>query len=143
KPLWLSEPGKLWSPWRLDSELLDEGKNDALALSIFDQINAGIDIVSDGEQSRQHFVTTFLESIEGIDHNQKKTITIRNRYEASVPSVVGTISRGKPVFVDDAKLVRSITKQPVKWALPGPLTMPDTAFYGHYIARQKQDLEFV
>ena len=142
KPSWLSEPGKLWSPWRLDSEILDEGKNDALALSIFDQINAGIDIVSDGEQSRQHFVTTFLESIEGIDHNQKKTITIRNRYEASVPSVVGTISRGKSVFVNDAKLVRSLTKQPVKWALPGPMTMADTVFDGHYKDRQKLAWEF-
>lgn len=142
KPSWLSEPKKLWSPWRLDSEILEEGKNDALMLSILDQVHAGIDIVSDGEQSRQHFVTTFMESIEGIDLNKKKTITIRNRYEASVPSVLGAISRGNPVFVDDAKLVRRLTDRPIKWALPGPMTMADTVFDGHYKDKQKLAWEF-
>lgn len=55
KPSWLAQPETLWSPWKLSSEELLAGKRDALRLSLDDQLRAGIDIVSDGEQTRQHF----------------------------------------------------------------------------------------
>ena len=123
KPSWLAEPEKLWSPWKLTDDQLVEGKKDALRLSLQEQLHAGIDIVSDGEQTRQHFVTTFIEHLEGVDFENRETVRIRNRYDASVPSVVGAVSRKKPVFVEDAKFLRSQTNQPIKWALPGPMTM--------------------
>jgi len=122
-------------------ELLD-AKQDALRLSLHEQQQAGIDIVSDGEQTRQHFVTTFIEHLEGVDFNQRETVKIRDRYEASVPSVVGEVSRQKPVFVEDAKFLRSLTDQPIKWALPGPMTMIDTLYDGHYKSREKLAWEF-
>lgn len=142
KPSWLAEPEKLWSPWKLEGEDLIEGKRDALRLSLADQIEAGIDIVSDGEQTRQHFVTTFIEHLEGVDFETRNTVTIRNRYEAIVPTVVGAVSRPKPVFVEDAKFLRRHTKQPIKWALPGPMTMIDTLYDGHYQSREKLAWEF-
>jgi len=142
KPSWLAEPEVLWSPWKLEGEALIAGKQDALRVSLQEQQHAGIDIVSDGEQSRQHFVTTFIEHLNGVDFEKRETVKIRDRYEASVPSVVGPVSRQKPVFVEDAKFLRSQTDQPIKWALPGPMTMVDTLFDGHYKSREKLAWEF-
>ncbi len=142
KPSWLAEPEKIWSPWALEGEQLLEAKQDALRLTLQEQVHAGIDIVSDGEQTRQHFVTTFIEHLDGVDFEKRETVRIRNRYDASVPSVVGTVSRQKPVFVDDAKFLRAQTDQPIKWALPGPMTMIDTLYDGHYKSREKLAWEF-
>lgn len=142
KPSWLAEPEKLWSPWKLEGQELIDGKLDALRLSLHEQQLAGIDIVSDGEQSRQHFVTTFIEHLNGVDFEKRETVRIRDRYDASVPSVVGDVSRQKPVFVEDAKFLRQQTTQPIKWALPGPMTMIDTLYDGHYKSREKLAWEF-
>ena len=142
KPSWLAQPEKLWSPWKLQDEELIEGKQDALRLSLQEQQQAGIDIVSDGEQTRQHFVTTFIEHLSGVDFDKRETVRIRDRYDASVPTVVGAVSRTKPVFVEDAKFLRQQTSQPIKWALPGPMTMIDTLYDSHYKSREKLAWEF-
>ncbi len=142
KPSWLAEPEKLWSPWKLEGAALVEAKQDALRLSLQEQQHAGIDIVSDGEQTRQHFVTTFIENLSGVDFEKRETVRIRNRYDASVPTVVSAVSRPKPVFVEDAKFLRAQTKQPIKWALPGPMTMIDTLYDAHYKSREKLAWEF-
>jgi len=142
KPAWLAEPETLWSPWKLQGAELIDGKQDALRVALQEQQQAGVDIVSDGEQTRQHFVTTFIEHLNGVDFENRKTVTIRNRYEASVPSVIGPVSRSKSVFVEDAKFLRSLTKQPIKWALPGPMTMIDTLYDAHYQSREQLAWEF-
>ncbi|KMK17243.1 5-methyltetrahydropteroyltriglutamate--homocysteine methyltransferase [Pluralibacter gergoviae] len=142
KPSWLAQPETLWSPWKLDSDILVEGKQDALRLALDDQLQAGIDIVSDGEQTRQHFVTTFIEHLSGVDFEKREIVKIRNRYDASVPSVIGEVVRKKPVFVDDARFLRQQTTAPIKWALPGPMTMIDTLYDGHYKSREKLAWEF-
>lgn len=142
KPSWLAQPEKLWSPWKLQDQALIEGKQDALRLSLHEQLLAGIDIVSDGEQTRQHFVTTFIEHLEGVDFQKRQTVRIRERYDASVPTVVGAVNRSRPVFVDDARFLRHQTKQPIKWALPGPMTMIDTLYDAHYKSREKLAWEF-
>ncbi|QYE33751.1 methionine synthase [Polymorphobacter sp. PAMC 29334] len=142
KPVWLAQPGTLWSPWKLEGEDLVDGKQDALRLSLDDQRQAGIDIVSDGEQTRQHFVTTFIEHLSGVDFETQKTVRIRDRYDASVPTVVGAVERQNPVFIEDAKFLRRQTKQPIKWALPGPMTMIDTLYDDHYKNREKLAWEF-
>lgn len=142
KPSWLAQPEKLWSPWKLEGEELIEGKQDALRVTLADQLQAGIDIVSDGEQTRQHFVTTFIEHLDGVDFEKRETVRIRDRYDASVPTVVGAVSRPKAVFVEDAKFLRKQTAQPIKWALPGPMTMIDTLYDAHYKSREKLAWEF-
>lgn len=142
KPSWIAEPEKLWSEWKLSGDDLKQAKQDALLVSLAEQAQAGIDIVSDGEQTRQHFVTTFIEHLDGVDFNQRETVKIRNRYDASVPSVVRAVSRPKSVFVDDAKFLREHTDRPIKWALPGPMTMIDTLYDGHYKIREKLAWEF-
>ena len=142
KPSWLAQPETLWSPWKLDDDILAEGKRDALLLALSDQRHAGIDIVSDGEQTRQHFVTTFIEHLEGVDFERRETVRIRDRYDASVPTVVGAVARKAPVFVEDAAFVRAHTDHPVKWALPGPMTMIDTLYDAHYGSREELAWEF-
>ena len=142
KPSWLAEPETLWGTWKLQGEQLAEGKRDALRLSLAEQRQAGIDIVSDGEQTRQHFVTTFIEHLTGVDFEHRETVRIRDRYDASMPTVVGAVSRDKPVFVDDALYLRAQTDQPIKWALPGPMTMVDTLYDAHYKSREKLAWEF-
>lgn len=142
KPLWLAQPETLWSPWKLQGEELLDGKCDALRIALQEQQLAGIDIVSDGEQTRQHFVTTFIEHLNGVDFANRQTVRIRDRYDASVPTVVGPVSRTKPVFVEDAKFLRSQTDKPIKWALPGPMTMIDTLYDAHYHSREKLAWEF-
>lgn len=142
KPSWLAEPEKLWSPWKLQGDELLQAKKDALRVSLSEQLAAGIDIVGDGEQTRQHFVTTFIEHLTGVDFNKRETVRIRNRYEASVPTVVSAVSRAKPVFVEDAKFLRTLTDRPIKWALPGPMTMIDTLYDAHYQSREKLAWEF-
>ncbi|MFL9830869.1 methionine synthase [Flavobacterium sp. ST-87] len=142
KPAWLAPPEKLWSPWKLEGDQLIEGKQDALRISLHEQQLAGVDIISDGEQTRQHFVTTFIEHLSGVDFENRKIVKIRDRYDASVPVVVGEVARQKGVFVEDVKFLRTLTNQPIKWALPGPMTMVDTLYDDHYKSREKLAWEF-
>lgn len=142
KPSWLAQPEVLWSPWSLQGDTLIEGKQDALRIAVHEQTRRGIDILSDGEQTRQHFVTTFIENLSGVDFDKRETVRIRNRYDASVPTVVGEVRRERPVFVDDATFLRASTDRPIKWALPGPMTMVDTLYDSHYKSREKLAWEF-
>jgi 5-methyltetrahydropteroyltriglutamate--homocysteine methyltransferase len=142
KPAWLAEPVRLWAPWKLEGDLLAEAKRDAVRLALRDQEQAGIDIVSDGEQTRQHFVTTFIAHLDGIDFQRTKTVRIRDRYDADVPVVAGPVARKQPVYVDDARFLRVETARQVKFTLPGPMTMVDTLYDGYYHSREKLAWEF-
>lgn len=142
KPVWLAEPETLWSPWKLAGGALIEGKRDAVRLALRDQENAGIDIVGDGEQTRQHFVTTFIEHLDGVDFSRRETMRIRDRYDASVPVVAGPVTRKRPVYVDDARFLRAETTRLIKFTLPGPLTMVDTLYDDYYHSREKLAWEF-
>ena len=138
KPAWLAKPGMLWAPWELTGEELVAAKRDATLLALKEQEDAGIDIVTDGEQSRQHFVHGFLEQIEGVDFGRRVAMGIRNnRYEALVPTVTGRLRRKASVHASEASIARAHTKRRLKFTLPGPMTIVDTiadAFYGDKVA---------
>jgi len=143
KPAWLATPEALWAPWRLDGEALREGKRDAVLAALKEQERAGIDIVTDGEQSRQHFVHGFLEGLEGIDFGKRVTIGIRaDRYKADVPTVTGPLARPAPVHVDDVRWARANTEHRLKFTLPGPMTIVDTLADEHYRDRPRLAMEF-
>jgi 5-methyltetrahydropteroyltriglutamate--homocysteine methyltransferase len=119
KPAWLAAPRILWAPWRLEGEALVEAKRDATLLMLKEQEDAGIDILTDGEQSRQHFVHGFLERIDGVDFSSRVRIGIRNnRYEAEVPTVTGPLCRRGSAHAFEASLARAHTKYPLKFTLP-------------------------
>ena len=134
KPAWLSETEKLWPLWKLAGPELQQAKADATLLWIKAQEDAGLDVVGDGEQSRQHFVHGFLEQVEGIDFENKVTMGIRNnRYDAQVPQVIAALRLKGRVHAFEAQLARAHTKKKLKFTLPGPLTIVDTVadrFYG-------------
>ena len=142
KPSWLADTGKLWAPWKLEGAALAEGKRDAVRLVLEMQEKAGIDIVSDGEQTRRHFVNGYMENLQGIDFKNLKTVRIRNRYDADVPRVVGPIARPFPVHSADVKFMRANTSHAIKFTLPGPMTMVDTLYDEYYGSREKLAFAF-
>jgi len=143
KPAWLAEPEKLWAPWRLEGAELIEGQQDAALAWIKTQEDAGIDIVSDGEQFRKHFVHGFLEEIEGIDWQRMTTMGIRdNRYDAQVPTVTSAVKRKKSVHGDGAKFCREHVNNQFKFTLPGPMTICDTIADIHYGSRPEMAMAF-
>jgi 5-methyltetrahydropteroyltriglutamate--homocysteine methyltransferase len=142
KPAWLAPPHQLWAPWIPQGAALAEAKQDAVRLALREQERAGIDIVTDGEQSRTHFVTGYLEHLQGVDFENKVTMRIRNRYDAKVPQVVAPVSRPRPVHAENVRFLRAETDRPVKFTLPGPMTMVDTLFDAHYRSREKLAMAF-
>ena len=138
KPSWLAKPQVLWAPWQLAGEQLAEGKRDAVLAVLKMQEAAGIDIVSEGEQSRMHFVHGFLQGVEGVDFARMKRIGIRaDRYEADCPTVTGAVRRPRPVHSDEVRFARAHTTRKLKFTLPGPMTMVDTLADEHYRSREK------
>ena len=143
KPGWLAETHKLWPRWKLEGEALAEGKRDATVLWLKAQEAAGIDIVTEGEQSRQHFVHGFLEAVDGIDFARKVELGIRNnRYKAMVPTVVAPLRLKGRVHATEAQLARANTKRKLKFTLPGPMTIVDTIADSHYGDRVKMAMAF-
>ena len=139
KPDWLAEPNVLWAPWKLEGAELDRAKRDATLLAVKLQEDAGIDIVTEGEQARQHFVHGFLEQIEGIDFAHKVEMGIRNdRYKAMVPQVVAPLRLKGRVHAEEARAARAHTKRKLKFTLPGPMTL-DRHHRRQLLRRPRQD----
>ncbi len=143
KPSWLAEPNRLWAPWKLEGDDLARAKRDATILVVKMQEDAGIAIVSDGEQSRRHFVHGFLEFVEGIDFAHQVEMGIRkDRYKAMVPVVVDEVRLTGRVHADEARTMRAHSKGKVKMTMPGPMTIVDTIADKHYGDRPKLAMAF-
>jgi 5-methyltetrahydropteroyltriglutamate--homocysteine methyltransferase len=137
KPEWLAEPNTLWAPWKSKGDELARAKRDATMLAVKLQEDAGVDIVTEGEQARQHFVHGFLEKVEGIDFAHKVEMGIRkDRYKAMVPQVIAPLTLKGRVHADEARVARTHTTRKLKFTLPGPMTIADTVadkYYGDKI----------
>lgn len=143
KPAWLAQTERLWPQWQLEGAALEEAKRDATELAIAEQARAGIDVVTDGEQSRRHFVHGFLETLEGIDFTKIVRKGIRaDRYQADLPTITGPVRRNRAVHVDEARFARGLTDRALKITLPGPMTIVDTLHDVHYSDRKKAAFAF-
>ncbi len=143
KPEWLAEPNTLWAPWKSHGAELARAKRDATVLAVKLQEDAGIDIVTEGEQARQHFVHGFLENIEGIDFAHKVEMGIRkDRYKAMVPQVVAPLRLRARVHAEEARVARAHTTRQLKFTLPGPMTIIDTIADRHYGDRVRMAFAF-
>ena len=143
KPEWLAEPNKLWPTWKSTGDELQRAKRDATLLAVKLQEDSGVDIVTEGEQARQHFVHGFLEKIDGIDFANKVEMGIRkDRYKAMVPQVVAPLRLKGRVHAFEAQAARGHTKNKLKFTLPGPMTIIDTLSDSYYGDRVKMAFAF-
>jgi 5-methyltetrahydropteroyltriglutamate--homocysteine methyltransferase len=143
KPEWLAEPNTLWAPWKSKGDELARAKRDATILAVKLQEDSGVDIVTEGEQARQHFVHGFLEKVDGIDFAHKVEMGIRkDRYKAMVPQVVAPLALKARVHEAEARVARTHTSRKLKFTLPGPMTIIDTVSDGYYGDRVKMAFAF-
>jgi 5-methyltetrahydropteroyltriglutamate--homocysteine methyltransferase len=143
KPFWLAEPEKLWGAWRHEGAALDMAKRDAALLWLKIQEDTGVDIVSEGEQFRIHFVHGFMEHLAGIDWAKKTKMGIRNnRYVVDVPTVTAPVERKASVHLEEARFARAHTTRKLKFTLPGPMTICDTVADGFYGKRADMAFAF-
>jgi 5-methyltetrahydropteroyltriglutamate--homocysteine methyltransferase len=141
KPAWLAEPGVLFAPWRLPPERLAEAQDDAVRLALADQEAAGLDVVTDGEQRRRHYIWGFVGGLTGIDTEQLGRRRSRGgRYveETPVARIVGEVTRPGPVLVEAARFARRHTGRPLKVTLPGPMTTVDSLLDEHYRVEERE-----
>ena len=128
KPSWLAEPNTLRAPWRLSGDELRQAQDDAVRLAIVEQEDAGLDVVTDGEMRRRHYIWGFLEGLTGIDMAQtarKRTRGGRYTDVMDAPRVIGDLARPVPIFAGACRLARRMTTRRLKVTLPGPMTMAD------------------
>lgn len=143
KPGWLAEPERLWPEWRLAGPELREAQCDATRIALFEQERAGIDLVTDGEQSRRHFVHGFAGALDGVDLAKIARRGIRdNRYDADCPTIVGDVRRTTPVHADEMHFAREATRRRLKITIPGPMTIVDTLNDDYYRDRKKAAFAF-
>ncbi len=143
KPDWLADPEKLWPTWHLAGDALRAAQADATRVALFEQQRAGIDVVTDGEQSRRHFVHGFAGALDGVDTGKVARRGIRgDRYEADCPTIVGPVRRLRAVHADEMRFARDATQRRLKITLPGPMTIVDTLNDDHYGSRAKAAFAF-
>jgi 5-methyltetrahydropteroyltriglutamate--homocysteine methyltransferase len=143
KPAWLAETERLWPQWRLEGDVRREAMRDATRIAVFEQARCGIDVVTDGEQSRRHFVHGFLEGITGIDPTKLVRRGIRaDRYEADCPTIVDAVSRPRPIHRDEAAFARTLAASALKVTIPGPMTIVDTLYDACYGSRREAAFAF-
>jgi 5-methyltetrahydropteroyltriglutamate--homocysteine methyltransferase len=143
KPGWLADPEKLWPDWHLAGDALRDAQRDAVRVALFEQERAGLDVVTDGEQFRRHFVHGFAGALEGVDPNKLDRRGIRgDRYEADCPTIVGPVRRRRSVHGDEVRFARDATAKRLKVTLPGPMTIVDTLNDDHYGSREKAAFAF-
>lgn len=111
-------------------EILARGTRDA----VLDQVNAGIDVPSDGEIRRDNYIHYHCRHIAGFDFENLTEKEMRTgAWTAWVPTITGPLAAGAPFLPDDWRCAQAVTDRPVKITVPGPLTIADTvadAYYG-------------
>jgi 5-methyltetrahydropteroyltriglutamate--homocysteine methyltransferase len=113
---------------------LREGQDDAVRLWLTEEEQAGLDIVTDGEQRRRHYVWGFLSGLTGIDTtNLGRKASRGQRYVESTPvaRVVGEVLWTGPVMVEALRFAKAQSSRPVKVTLPGPMTTADSILDEH------------
>src|SRR5262245_56249403 len=139
RPSWLAPPSQVYTSYRLEGAALGEAQDDAVRLALRDQEVADLDIVTDGEQRRRHYIWGFCEGLTGLDFARLAKIQTRgNRYGILVDAarVVGPVCRPRPVLIEALRFLKTHTTRPVKVTLPGPMTTTDTLADEHYGSRR-------
>ncbi|HEX2170967.1 MAG TPA: methionine synthase [Dehalococcoidia bacterium] len=134
KPSWLGKEAGTYSTFQDLGAALEEAQDDATIVAIREQELTGLDIVSDGEQRREHYIRHVIRRFSGFDFDHLSEKQTRGgRYTVQVPRITGPVARTEPVLARDFAVLRKYATRAVKITLPGPLTIIDTShddFYG-------------
>jgi 5-methyltetrahydropteroyltriglutamate--homocysteine methyltransferase len=139
RPGWLAAPGRSEVKFRLDGPQLREAMDDATLLVLRQQEEVGLDLLTDGEQRRPHFINHVLGAWDGVDvvNLGNKAEYRRRMQEHRVPRIIGKVMRRSAAVVDDLRFAKAHAHQPIKMAVPGPMTVIDSVVneaYGHEAA---------
>lgn len=118
--------------WRIDPQFLEEALDDATAIAIRDQEDAGLDILTDGEIRRESYSNRFATALDGIDIANHGTALDRSGHPNPVPRVAGKISWTGPVQTRDLEFLKAHTPRATKVTVPGPFTMAQQAQDDYY-----------
>jgi 5-methyltetrahydropteroyltriglutamate--homocysteine methyltransferase len=97
-----------------------------------DMLDAGVDVITDGEMRRESYSNRFATALDGVDLDRPGVALDRTGQENPVPRVIGPIRRTRPVEVRDVEFLRSLTDRRIKITVPGPFTMTQQAQNDHY-----------
>src|SRR6202044_1526631 len=112
------------------------GRRDATTLAIRAQEQAGLDILTDGEQCRESYSNRFATALDGVDIDNPGPALDRSGHPNPVPRVTGPIRRRHPVEVDDVRFLRASTSRTIKITVPGPFTMAQQAQNDYYASTE-------
>jgi 5-methyltetrahydropteroyltriglutamate--homocysteine methyltransferase len=122
--------------WAKAVEALGDGAEAIFARGvrdvIDDQVGAGIDIPTDGEVRRENYIHYHCRHLDGIDFENLTEKMVRGVYAAKLPTVTGPVAAGAPFLPHDWRGAQACTERPVKITMPGPMTISDTVYDGHY-----------
>jgi 5-methyltetrahydropteroyltriglutamate--homocysteine methyltransferase len=115
--------------WRVDGAYLGQAQRDASRLAIADQLEAGLDIITDGETGRESYSNAFATALDGVDIDNPGIALDRSGHPNPVPRIVGPIKRRHPVGLADLAFLREHVGDGkiVKVTVPGPFTMAQQA----------------
>ncbi len=118
--------------WRVPADLRQQALRDATLLAIHDMEQAGVDVITDGETSRESYSSHFVSELEGIDSSAPASIVSRTGHSTVVPRIVGPVRRRHAVELEAARLLRAQTQRRAKVTLPGPFTLTQLAKDEYY-----------
>ncbi|MHA1152630.1 MAG: cobalamin-independent methionine synthase II family protein, partial [Alphaproteobacteria bacterium] len=111
------------------AKLLDEAVREVVR----EQVEIGVDIPTDGEVRRDHYVHYHCRHLTGIDFARQTERTVRaGAWKATLPTITGPIAPRDHFLARDWRIAQGATERPVKITVPGPLTIADTLVDAHY-----------
>ncbi len=142
RPAWLAHTQRNVLTFQVSGDALREAMDDATILVIREQQELGLDILTDGEMRRSHFIFHIAGRWDGVDTEKlvNKKIYRNRAADRLVPLIVGKIVRRTPSSVGDLRFAKALTDRPLKMAVPGPMTVIDSAANEFY--RDEAELAF-
>ena len=140
---------------QISAKQFDEIADAAVRRCVQIQLEAGVDIVVDGEQQRDNFYSFICDKVAGtrlmslaemLDTLEDKAgfeemLTTLDVPASAIknPTCIGKLSRREPLAVNELRFVRQLTDKPVKITLPGPYLLTRAMWVGAYTSRAYRD----
>lgn len=109
---------------------------------IKDQIECGIDIVTDGEVRRENYIHYHCRHIAGVDFETlTEKVARTGNYKCWLPTITAKVEAQDSFLVHDWKVSQKLSSKPVKITIPGPMTIADTIANTYYKSDDKMGFD--